>query len=226
MLKKMFAVVVMMIALHVASNAYAAAIKNASAEVTPVEDLMREHGVLRRIMFVYDEIALRLDHNVAIPDGAIADCAGVIKRFIEDYHEKLEEQYIFPKLEGAGVLKDLIATLRAQHDAGRAITKSVLERSDAAKLKDRAHREALAEELRSFARMYRPHAAREDTVLFPAFKVLLSPAEYDQLGDLFEARERELFGREGFEGVVKSVAEIEKKLGISDISKFTPAASR
>ena len=66
------------------------------------------------------------------------------------------------------------------------------------------------------------YAAREDTVLFPALHRLLSAKEYDQMGDLFEAKERDLFGEEGFEKAVAEVAEIEQALGIADLAQFTP----
>src|SRR5689334_13417574 len=54
-------------------------------EVTPVEDLMREHGVLRRVMYLYDEAGLRLDAQREVPLDAVAACAAVIRRVIEDY---------------------------------------------------------------------------------------------------------------------------------------------
>jgi hypothetical protein len=71
-------------------------------------------------------------------------------------------------------------------------------------------------------RMYQPHAAREDTVLFPAFHELVPAGEYDKLGDAFEDKENELFGHEGFEKMVERVASIEKRLGIYDLAQFTP----
>ena len=43
-----------------------------------------------------------------------------------------------------------------------------------------------------------------------------------KLGDQFEDKEHDLFGREGFEGIIVQIAEIEKALGIYDLSKFTP----
>jgi hypothetical protein len=72
--------------------------------------------------------------------------------------------------------------------------------------------------------MYRPHEAREDTVLFPALHQILKPMEYDALGDEFEDKERELFGSDGFEKVVDEIAGLEKKLGIYELSAFTPPA--
>lgn len=70
--------------------------------------------------------------------------------------------------------------------------------------------------------MYRPHEAREDTVLFPAMRKIVSEDEYFALGEDFEDREHELFGEDGFETMVEKVANIEKQLGIYDLSRFTP----
>jgi len=71
-------------------------------------------------------------------------------------------------------------------------------------------------------RMYAPHEAREDTVLFPALHDVVSKQEYGALGEDFEKKEHQLFGKEGFEGVVEHVGAIEKSLGIFDLRQFTP----
>src|SRR6476620_4244068 len=76
--------------------------------------------------------------------------------------------------------------------------------------------------LTSFNNMYRPHEAREDTVLFPAFRKIVSRHEYDSLGEEFEKNEHKLFGNDGFETMVDKVAAIEKTLGIYELAQFTP----
>jgi len=70
--------------------------------------------------------------------------------------------------------------------------------------------------------MYNPHEAREDTVLFPAFRKLVRSSEFSALGEEFEEREHSLFGDDSFESMVDRVAAIEKRLGIFDLSQFTP----
>lgn len=76
--------------------------------------------------------------------------------------------------------------------------------------------------LTDFNTMYRPHEAREDTVLFPAFRKIVSRHEYDSLGEEFENNEHKLFGKDGCESVLSKVADIEKQLGIFELSQFTP----
>jgi hemerythrin-like domain-containing protein len=209
--------------------------KDKDEEVTPAEDLMREHGVLRRVMYLYDDAADRLLGCPAVasapgaprhaardvPLDALAACAGIVRHVIEDYHEKLEEDFLFPRFESAGKLADLTAILRRQHLAGRALTELITQLAHA-RLAD-ADRARLAGALRSFNRMYRPHAAREDTVLFPALRGLVGAHAYDELGDQFEDKEKQMLGDHGFERAVDEVARLEQAFGLDDLARLLPA---
>jgi hemerythrin-like domain-containing protein len=192
-------------------------------DVGPAEDLMREHGVLNRVLLVYEECRLRLDlRKSEIPPGVLEEAAGLVQQFIHDYHEQLEEGEVFPRLEEANEMKELARVLRQQHAAGRAITSRILELGgDGPSISD-ARRSELSSRLTDFVRMYRPHEAREDTVVFPAFHKLFTPREWDALGDRFEGQERVKVGENGFEHAVARVATIEHALQIDDLSRFTP----
>lgn len=191
-------------------------------EVSPAEDLMREHGALNRILLIYDEILRRFKINEEFDPALLKNSAQIIRNFIENYHEKLEEEYIFPRLKKAGKLVELVDTLVAQHQVGRKLTDIIVDLSNQASIKNPTEVRQLEEALLKFIHMYRPHEAREDTILFPAFKSLLSQKEYDKLGDQFEDKEHELFGKEGFEGILIKIADIEKSLAIYELAKFTP----
>ncbi len=191
-------------------------------DVSPAEDLMREHGALNRILLLYDEAVTRLESRKDFPPDVLASAAGIVRRFIEQYHEKLEEENLFPRFEKAGKLVDLVQTLKRQHEAGRTLTGHIEAGATVAGLKDAAGRGKTVRSLRLFIRMYRPHEAREDTILFPALHEIVSKHEYDALGEDFENQEHKLFGEDGFEHVVAQIAELEKKVGLYDLAKFTP----
>ena len=196
--------------------------KGTTEEISPVEDLMREHGVLDRILLIYDEILWRrLPSGADFPPEVLSRGADLVRRFIEDYHEKLEEDDLFPRFEKAGKLTDLVQVLRTQHRAGRRLTDAIKERATLQAIRTPAEREKLGNALRLFIRMYRPHAAREDTVLFPTFRSLLSAHDFAALGEAFEDKEHALFGEEGFERIVGEVAELERTLGLEDLAGFT-----
>jgi hemerythrin-like domain-containing protein len=190
-------------------------------DVTPAEDLMREHGLLKRVLLVYDEVQDRIAAKKPFPAEAVRKGANIIRSFIEQYHEKLEEEHLFPRFRKKGKLVDLVDTLEAQHKAGRQVTEQILSLVGSGTLANTDH-ERLATALRQFVRMYAPHEAREDTVLFPAIHEVVSKQEYEDLGEQFEKREHELFGKEGFEGMVDQIAAVEKDLGIFDLAQFTP----
>ena len=193
-------------------------------DVPPTEDLMREHGVLRRILLVYEEAIRRLSSGdaamVEVVD-VVGGAANIVHRFVEGYHEKLEEDFVFPKLEKAGKLVELTQVLRIQHAAGRKVTDAI-RGSTKQRSASAAQRQALTGNLEAFIRMYAPHAAWEDTELFPVFRQLYSEPELDRLGDRFEDQEHKLLGSGGFEGSLKDVGDLEQALGIHDLSKFTP----
>ncbi|MFZ0539886.1 MAG: hemerythrin domain-containing protein [Candidatus Sulfotelmatobacter sp.] len=205
----------------------AAAAKKSDEDISPAEDLMREHGVLNRILLIYDDHLRMLAAKQTFDGSILVNAADIIRHFVEEYHEKLEEDFLFPRFRKAGKLVNLVDTLLAQHKAGRLLTAQIRELASLPTFKyvsdtGGSDAEKLADALRAFLRMYRPHEAREDTVLFPTFRSIVSPHEYDALGDDFEKKEDELFGDEGFFKVVDQVAELEKKLGIYDLAQFTP----
>jgi hemerythrin-like domain-containing protein len=196
--------------------------EESAEEVSPPEDLMREHGLLNRILLIYGEVIGRLEGNRDLPAAPLESSAKIIQTFIEDYHEKLEEDHLFPRFEKAGKLVDLTKVLREQHAAGRRLTNTVLSLANDRAIKNADDRHKLVTSLQEFVRMYRPHEAREDTVLFPALHSIVSRNEYDSLGEQFEDEEHKRFGEDGFEKMVDKVADIEKELGIYDLAQFTP----
>jgi hemerythrin-like domain-containing protein len=189
--------------------------------ISPAEDLMREHGVLNRIMLIYDSCKVHLIKGEQFSMDGLNNSAQIIRSFIENYHEKLEEDFLFPRFEKANKLTDLVLILRTQHQVGRKLTDQIIQLSKTNINYNTDDTQKLLKLLDSFNTMYRPHEAREDTVLFPALRKIISNNEYFALGEEFEDKEHELFGKDGFEAIVEKVADIEKQLGISDISKFT-----
>jgi hemerythrin-like domain-containing protein len=200
-------------------------------DVSTNENLMRQHGILKRVLLMYGEVIRRIDARQDFPTQTVIDSAQIVRRFIEDHHEKLEEEYIFPLFRSyyrrddvlrlyAQKLVDLVDILHEQHPAGRRLTDRIL--STLQSLKTPGDRQKLAQDLRAFIRMYEPHVAREDTVLFPALHVVATRQEYESLGDKFNEIEHKTFGTDGFDIYLDQVTAFEKHLGIYDLAQFTP----
>jgi hemerythrin-like domain-containing protein len=197
------------------------AIAKENAEVSSNEDLMREHGVLRRALLVYMLSAAKIRKDPgSVPPDALKKTAMLFRQFGEDYHErKLEEPFIFPAVrQNDPALSTLVDTLLAQHQRGREITDYILAESSAQKL---TTGDEFPAALDSFALMYQQHTAREDTVIFPAWHESIGERKYKEMGEKFEQIERQQFGHDGFDDAVKQIAAIESQLGLADLAQFT-----
>ncbi len=190
-------------------------------DVTPPEDLMREHGVLNRVLLIYDAAMRKFADNERFDASVITQAAQIVRDFIEDYHERNEEQQIFPRFRKAGVLGNLVDVLYQQHQAGRRLTENILKLAPQSGAPGDA-RQPRVESMRLFIAMYRPHEAREDTVLFPKLRSVVSVNEFDAMAEDFEDDEHRKFGEDGFEMMVDRVAGLERALGVYDLAKFTP----
>ena len=194
--------------------------------VGAVEDLMREHGILRRILLVYAEMAPRIERGERNFDaGAIHQAATLFRSFGEDYHEKkLEEENIFPAIRTAVLpLAEMTRILSLQHERGREITDHILGATAEGKIQTGLEK-PMAQQLRALVRMYQNHAAREDTILFPAWKKTLTQPELAQISDKFEGIEKQTFGTDGFDDAAKKIDDIEIRLGLHDLGRFTAPA--
>jgi hemerythrin-like domain-containing protein len=198
--------------------------KSEEKDVGAVEDLMREHGVLRRALLVYMETVPKLRADAASVDAsALNRAAKLFHDFGEEYHErKLEEAYIFPKIkQTGGPAAGYVDTLLTQHQRGRDITQYILGATAGGHIAT-GQAEPLARAFEGFILMYQNHTAREDTIIFPAWKDALSGDELEDLGEKFEDIEKAQFGGDGFEDAVKQIGDIEQVLGFADLAQFTP----
>jgi len=194
--------------------------KKTEESIPPSEDLMREHAILDRILLIYESGLRRAGQGEDIDPAVFVQSATIVRDFIHDYHEKSEEELVFPRFKDAGRMVELVNVLVTQHGAGRKLTERIL--AAAPQARNREPREAMGRDIQTFIAMYRPHAAREETDLFPTLRSLLTSEQFEEMGDEMEKHERQHFGADGFEKVAKKVAEVEKVIGVYDLEVFTP----
>lgn len=177
---------------------------------TVIEDLEFEHGILNRILLIFEAIQNNPQIDIILP------LAYIIRIFIEDYHEKMEERYLFEtilKRSNDDDLKSIVMKLYEQHRVSRELTDIILFDP----LVD--HK---LEAIKIFVMMYRRHEAIEDTVVFPAFRKLVNVSEYSQIKELFEKNEEEIMGDAlSHDRVLGVINFIEHRLGIESLLKQT-----
>ncbi len=188
-----------------------------SATLSPIENLMRAHGILDRAMLIYDDIRQRIGNDEKVDPALLIKVTTTIHDYFADYHEKMEEKYIFAQMEKANQQFSSIQQLKEQHGIGWELTERIRNLARANKLTP----EAIGY-LQVYVKMFRHHAAWEDTVVFPQFRSLVDAKELAELGHIFESEETKQFGPGGFQSIVDVLADVERHLGIYDLASSTP----
>lgn len=194
----------------------------ADPSTTAYEELMSEHSIFRRVLYVYTQAAQLCDTDpVRVPVGSLARAATLFRNVGEDFHENvLEEKHVFPAVtQLAPDVRAMPDILRAQHDAGRAITTYILQTCAKGRI-PAASGKQFARTLRDFVWMYQNHAAREDTILFPAWKKMLGN-EYQDASREFERLTQQHWGPDGFKDAAQKLAAIEADFGMENLGTFT-----
>jgi hypothetical protein len=97
--------------------------------ISPTEDLMREHGVLIRILLIYNDVKeyLKVEnpYDQSFINYIIMETALIAEQFIENYHQRLEEEYVFPEFLREQRLVNLVYTLLEQHTAARELNRFI-----------------------------------------------------------------------------------------------------
>src|SRR5947209_4273522 len=62
--------------------------KKDEEDVGAAEDLMREHGVLNRLLLIYEEGMRRVKAREDVTPDVFRKPAELARKFVEDYHEK------------------------------------------------------------------------------------------------------------------------------------------
>jgi len=193
----------------------------AEITVTATERLMRNDGILMRVLQIYDAGIRRLGQDEDLEPLVFIQTAEVMRDFVHGYLEKAKEEHVYPPFKKAGRMVELVDVLQVQHEGGRRLTERVAKSAEPAR-NNKAERTALIDAMKATCTLYRPHMARETTDLLPTLRSLVTPKEFEEISAALEKREAELFGADGFEKVAKKVEALEKKIGIHDLSQFTP----
>ncbi len=191
--------------------------------ISPTELLSREHAIMERLMLVIESGVARIASGEVVDLFPINHAAITIKVFGADHHMVDEEQFVFPKLREAGTMDSLVDTLELQHDKGREIIGRIIDLTRAGHIDDLGRLNELAKLCMSFVIMYRPHAAWEETVVFPALYEIATENYIDNINLRMHDEERTLMSDPGLHRLMDNLRKIEGAAGTSELGRFTPA---
>lgn len=190
-----------------------------SSDVIPcIQDLMYEHSILVRILLIFEELIKKdiiflENHNFRY----INLLTKIIKIYIENHHEKMEEKYIFPQIR---FNKKIVTNLIIQHRLSNIITNKLilLTLNKHIYLKNI---NKIIELLKLYITLYRKHENIENTEIFPEFLKNISKEKYKKYGEEMEKHEKKILKNLKVKHFIKFIEYVEKQLNISNISLFT-----
>lgn len=209
-----------------------------------MDDLFLEHSLLNRILLIYDNQLLEKQPNYIVINSA----AKIVRKFIEDHHEQMEEKFIFPLFLAPNVgtnidthISTLIKELINQHNIGREITSKIISLTEVANVNANMGANMGADMgdnidengggkyesvklkglLFAFIKLYRAHEAFEETVIFKNIHKYISREEYVKLDEKMDEIEDELFGEGGYDKILEQVKSLEETIKIGNLSYYT-----
>ncbi len=191
---------------------------------TTIEIVARQHGVLCRAVAILEEIRGGMDARMDLPPEIIRGTVEIIHLFIVNHHQQMEEKFIYPIFDATGKMSALVGVLREQHAAGSQLIGMMSGLCAEFSAKDLEKRRTMGSAIHLFGRMYRAHADREDTALFPLLRRMMPPKAYADLSSACRKAESDFLGQNGFEETIRKLTDYENILGIGDLATFTPRA--
>ncbi len=182
---------------------------------------MREHGVVERILLIYQRILEKAITGQEIDISAINMAAQMVDMYVSNHHEKDEENYIFPRFREANYIVEIVDTLEHQHDVSRELNRQIMDLSSQGADISQEDLVRLMNRCGMFINMYLPHISRENTIVFPTFFDIASKEYIHDIKEMMEEGEEEVLGDTGFRGLVGRVSELERQVGCHDLSQYT-----
>ena len=156
----------------------------------PFRQLMQEHRVIEKVLGAL-EAAANLDMPVDFYERAIDFVTG----YADGFHHAKEEERLFTYLEERGMARDYgpLGVMLHEHDSGRKHISNMREQAAAGDLA------ALKNESLAYCALMRDHIAKEDEVLFPMGRAMLTPEEIAEVQAGFDAVPEPDPSREAYE---------------------------
>ena len=160
------------------------------------DELVMEHRGIEIMLRILKAISQRLQRGGKIESEHLDGILEFLTIFIDKCHHGKEEEFLFPALEAAGVIREggPIGVLLSEHEKGR---KLVTRLKDA--LKDYAggdekSSDDVARIIEDYVALLTQHIIKENSVLFPMVESKLNSQKDTELYQAFEQLELERIG--------------------------------
>jgi len=159
------------------------------------DSLEQEHRTIEKIVRVIGVLADELAENREIDGDILRDLCRFLRVYGHQCHHGKEESSLFPMLESHGVPEEgcPLGALRHEHERSRALTQELVQASAEYATNRHDGSSALSEVLRNIAQFYPAHIWKEEYLLFPMARKVLSEEDDQRLLKEFKSIESDIF---------------------------------
>lgn len=159
------------------------------------EILEHEHRTIEKIVRVISVLVDELTETRDVDGSILRDLCDFLRVYGHQCHHGKEESYLFPLLESRGVPEEgcPLGALRHEHQRSRALTDTLIEATSRYSANPFLGRQPLVEVLRDLASFYPAHIWKEEYLLFPLVKKVLSAQEDELLQKEFDSVEADIY---------------------------------
>lgn len=149
----------------------------------PTAMLEQEHQLIAKVVSATQVLAARIEAGQVVNKAILQEIVEFMRLFADQYHHGKEEKLLFPLLADNGVPIHgcPIGALTAEHVKGRAFVQGLADAISASSKNAAYARENIIENLRGIAGLYPEHIWKEDYLLFPMGKKILSTDQLNLL---------------------------------------------
>jgi hemerythrin-like domain-containing protein len=155
------------------------------------ESLVREHEVIELVLAVIETEADKVRAGATVNKDFFVRAVSFVREYADGIHHRKEEDALFPGLCAAGIPNEggPVGVMLADHEAGRAHIRAMVESLDAAAGGDATARDRLVEESLGYVNLLRAHIMKENMVLFPMADQVLSSSQKMEITRAFQEAE-------------------------------------
>jgi hemerythrin-like domain-containing protein len=175
----------------------------------PLEELREEHGAVMKALSILQGLTPKLDAQSPRAEEDLRRLLEFLTVFVDQCHHAKEEAFLFPAMEKAHTRnKPLIDELIFEHEKGRMMVVTLgaaLERAARGEVRDA---QPLVETIQEYVPLFRTHIRKENGILFPEARELLSERDRQVMAREFEELEEKRIGKGRHEAFHRMIQEL------------------
>jgi hemerythrin-like domain-containing protein len=160
------------------------------------DELKNEHQGIELMLRILQTVSNKLGQEEPIPATHLDGIMDFLTIFVDKCHHGKEEEFLFPALEAAGVLRDggPIGVLLDEHKQGRKLVARLKDGVTGYTSGNKGAAATLQLTANEYVTLLTQHIGKENTVLFPMADAKLDEDKDMALFEAFEQLERERIG--------------------------------